>query len=102
MKNVLFIGIAGEGPSGIAHHLGCGVQYHSSVQSRACPWRSRSVTTIGMSLFNKDGGEKYRCCSYAVLCYRYRFTTLSDVAKRKSTRETTQSVKSLLFESSLH
>lgn len=38
MKNVLFIGIAGEGPSGIAHHLGCGVQYCSSDQSRANPW----------------------------------------------------------------
>ena len=38
MKNVLFIGIAGEGPSGIAHHLGRGVQYRSSARSRADPW----------------------------------------------------------------
>lgn len=96
MKNVLFIGIAGEGPSGIAHHLGCGVQYCSSDQSRAGPWRSRSVTTIGMPLLNKDGGEKYHCRAYAVLrCYR--FTTLSDVAKRKiNTRDNTVSKKSAL------
>lgn len=69
MKNVLFIGIAGEGPSGIAHHLGCGVQYCSSDQSRAGSWRLRSVTTIGMPLLNKDGGEKYHCAptpSFAV------------------------------------
>ncbi len=58
---------------------------------------------IGMSLFNKDGGEKYRCCSYAVLCYRYRFTTFSEVAKRKiNTRDNTVSKESPLFESSLH
>lgn len=102
MKNVLFIGIAGEGPSGIAHHLGCGVQYCSSDQSRAGPWRSRSVTTIGMPLLNKDGGEKYHCRAYAVLrCYR--FTTLSDVAKQKiNTRDNTVSKESPLFESSLH
>ncbi len=53
MKNALFTGIARENPSGIAHHLGRGVQYRSSDQSRASPWRSRSVTTIGMSLFTK-------------------------------------------------
>ena len=102
MKNVLFTGIAGEGPSGIAHHLGCGVQYCSSDQSRAGPWRSRSVTTIGMPLLNKDGGEKYRCCTCAVLrCYR--FTTLSDVAKRKiNTRDNTVSKASPLLKSSLH
>ena len=102
MKNALFTGIARENPSGIAHHLGRGVQYRSSAQSRASPWRSRSVTTIGMPLLNKDGGEKYRCCSYAVLrCYR--FTTLSDVVKRKiNTRDNTVSKESPLFESSLH
>lgn len=61
MKNVLFIGIAGEGPSGIAHHNPSGVQYRSSAQSRAGSWRLRSVTTIGMPLLNKDGGEKYHC-----------------------------------------
>lgn len=82
MKNTLFTGIIGENPVVLLNR--------------------EQAPGIGMSLFNKDGGEKYRCCSYAVLCYRYRFTTLSDVAKRKSTRETTQSVKSLLFESSLH
>ena len=38
MKNALFTGIARENPSGIAHHLGRGVQYHSSDQSRAGPW----------------------------------------------------------------
>ena len=37
MKNTLFTGIAGENPSGIAHYLGCGVQYRSSDQSRAGP-----------------------------------------------------------------
>ena len=83
MKNALFTGIARENPSGIAHHLGRGVQYRSSAQSRAGPWRSRSVTTIGMHLLNKDGGEKYHCRTYAVLRCYYRFTTLSDVAKRK-------------------
>ena len=102
MKNALFTGIARENPSGIAHHLGRGVQYHSSDQSRAGPWRSRSITTIGMSLFSKDGGEKYHCRTYAVLCYRYRFTTFSDVAKRKIKRDNTVSKASPLFESSLH
>ena len=38
MKNALFTGIARENPSGIAHHLGRGVQYRSSAQSRASPW----------------------------------------------------------------
>lgn len=38
MKNTLFTGIAGENLSGIAHHLGRGVQYRSSAQSRADPW----------------------------------------------------------------
>ena len=38
MKNTLFTGIAGENLSGIAHHLGRGVQYRSSAQSRAGPW----------------------------------------------------------------
>ena len=100
MKNVLFTGIADENPSGIAHHLGCGVQYHSSDQSRADPWRSRSVTTTGMPLLNKDGGEKYHCRAYAVLrCYR--FATLSDVAKRKIKGDSTVSKASPLFESSL-
>lgn len=48
---------------------------------------------IGMPLFSKDGGEKYRCCTCAVLrCYR--FTTLSDVAKRKIKRDNTVSKKS--------
>lgn len=51
---------------------------------------------IGMPLLNKDGGEKYHCRAYAVLrCYR--FTTLSDVAKRKiNTRDNTVSKKSAL------
>jgi|GEM_PF-1561265 len=50
---------------------------------------------IGMPLFSKDGGEKYRCCTCAVLrCYR--FTTLSDVAKRKIKRDNTVSKKSAL------
>ena len=95
MKNTLFTGIAGENLSGIAHHLGCGVQYRSSARSRAGPWY-RDVS------FHKDGGEKYHCCTCAVLrCYR--FTTLSDVAKRKiNTRDNTVSKGSPLFESSLH
>ena len=38
MKNTLFTGIAGENLSGIAHHLGRGVQYRSSARSRADPW----------------------------------------------------------------
>ena len=38
MKNTLFTGIAGENLSGIAHHLGRGVQYRSSARSRAGPW----------------------------------------------------------------
>lgn len=54
MKNTLFTGIAGENLSGIAHHLGRGVQYRSSA-------RSRAALGIGMPLLNKDGGEKYHC-----------------------------------------
>ena len=38
MKNTLFTGIAGENLSGIAHHLGRGVQSRSSARSRADPW----------------------------------------------------------------
>lgn len=83
MKNMLFTGIIGENPAVLINR--------------------EQAPGIGMSLFNKDGGEKYRCCSYAVLCYRYRFTTLSDVAKRKiDTRDNTVSKESPLFESSLH
>ena len=83
MKNALFTGIAGENPVVL--------------------FNREQAPGIGMSLFSKDGGEKYRCCSYAVLCYRYRFTTLSDVAKRKiDTRDNTVSKESPLFESSLH
>ena len=82
MKNALFTGFIGENPTVLL---------------------SREQTPgIGMPLFSKDGGEKYHCCSYAVLrCYR--FTTLSDVAKRKiNTRDNTVSKESPLFESSLH
>ena len=54
------------------------------------------------AFFTGIAGEKYRCCTYAVLrCYR--FTTLSDVAKRKiNTTDNTVSKESPLFESSLH
>lgn len=94
MKNTLFTGIAGENLSGIAHHLGRGVQYRSSDNREQAPG-------IGMSLFNKDGGETYHCCTCAVLrCYR--FTTFSDVAKRKIKGDNTASKESPLFESSLH
>lgn len=82
MKNALFTGFIGENPAVLL---------------------SREQTPgIGMSLFNKDGGEKYHCCICAVLrCYR--FTTLSDVAKRKiNTIDNTVSKGSPLFESSLH
>lgn len=83
MRNTLFTGIAGENPAVLLNR--------------------EQAPGIGMSLLNKDGGEKYRCCSYAVLRYRYRFTTLSDVAKRKiDTRDNTVSKESPLFESSLH
>jgi len=81
MKNMLFTGIAGENPVVLLN-------------------RERAPG-IGMSLFNKDGGEKYRCCTCAVLrCYR--FTTFSDVAKRKIKGDNTVSKESPLFESSLH
>ncbi|WP_315536243.1 hypothetical protein [Corynebacterium matruchotii] len=82
MKNALFTGIAGENPAVLLNR--------------------EQVPGIGMSLFSKDGGEKYHCCTCAVLrCYR--FTTLSDVAKRKiNTRDNTVSKESPLFESSLH
>ena len=84
MKNTLFTGIVGENPAVLIN-------------------RKQAAPGIGMSLFNKDGGEKYRCCIYAVLRCRYRFTTLSDVAKRKiNTRDNTVSKESPLFESSLH
>lgn len=82
MKNTLFTGIAGENPAVLL---------------------SREQTLgIGMPLFSKDGGEKYRCCTCAVLrCYR--FTTLSDVAKRKiNTRDSTVSKASPLFELSFY
>ena len=76
MNNTLFTSIAGENPVVLLNR--------------------EQAPGIGMSLLNKDGGEKYRCCSYAVLrCYR--FTTLSDVAKRKiNTRDNTVSKKSAL------
>ena len=81
MKNALFTGIAGENPAVLLNR--------------------EQVPGIGMSLFSKDGGEKYHCCTCAVLrCYR--FTTLSDVAKRKIKRANTVSKESPLFESSLH
>ena len=82
MNNTLFTSIAGENPVVLLNR--------------------EQAPGIGMSLLNKDGGEKYRCRAYAVLrCYR--FTTLSDVAKRKiNTRDNTVSKESLLFESSLH
>ena len=83
MKNTLFTGIVGENPTVLLNR--------------------EQAPGIGMPLFNKDGGEKYHCCICAVLCYRYRFTTLSDVAKRKiDTRDNTVSKESPLFESSLH
>ena len=82
MKNTLFTGIVGENPAVLLNR--------------------EQAPGIGMSLFNRDGGEKYHCCTYAVLCC-YRFTTLSDVAKRKiNTRDNTVSKESPLFESSLH
>ena len=81
MKNALFIGIAGENPAVLLNR--------------------EQAPGIGMSLFNKDGGEKYHCCICAVLrCYR--FTTFSDVAKRKIKGDNTVSKESPLFESSLH
>lgn len=81
MKNMLFTGIAGENPVVLLNR--------------------EQAPGIGMSLFNKDGGEKYHCRAYAVLrCYR--FTTLSDVAKRKIKGDNTVSKESPLFESSLH
>ena len=82
MNNTLFTGIIGENPTVLLNQ--------------------EQAPGIGMSLFSKDGGEKYRCCIYAVLRCRYRFTTLSDVAKRKIKRDSTVSKESPLFESSLH
>lgn len=80
MKKALFTGIIGENPTVLLNR--------------------EQAPGIGMSLFSKDGGEKYRCC---ILRCRYRFTTLSDVAKRKiNTRGNTASKESPLFESSLH
>jgi hypothetical protein len=77
MKKALFTGIIGENPTVLLNR--------------------EQAPGIGMSLFSKDGGEKYRCCIYAVLRCRYRFTTLSDVAKRKiNTRDNTVSKKSAL------
>ena len=81
MKNALFTGIAGENPVVLLNR--------------------EQAPGIGMPLLNKDGGEKYHCRAYAVLrCYR--FTTLSDVAKRKIKGDNTVSKESPLFESSLH
>ena len=82
MKNTLLTGIAGENPAVLLNR--------------------EQTPGIGMPLFSKDGGEKYRCCTCAVLrCYR--FTTLSDVAKRKiNTRDSTVSKASPLFELSFY
>lgn len=81
MKNALFTGIIGENPAVLINR--------------------EQAPGIGMSLFNKDGGETYHCCTCAVLrCYR--FTTFSDVAKRKIKGDNTVSKESPLFESSLH
>lgn len=83
MKKALFTGIIGENPTVLLNR--------------------EQAPGIGMSLFSKDGGEKYRCCTCAVLRCYYRFTTLSDVAKRKiNTIDNTVSKGSPLFESSLH
>ena len=82
MNNTLFTGIIGENPTVLLNR--------------------EQAPGIGMSLFSKNGGEKYRCCIYAVLRCRYRFTTFSDVAKRKIKRDSTVSKESPLFESSLH
>lgn len=81
-ENALFTGIAGENPAVLLNR--------------------EQTPGIGMPLFSKDGGEKYRCCTCAVLrCYR--FTTLSDVAKRKiNTRDSTVSKASPLFELSFY
>lgn len=52
MKNTLFTGIAGENPAVLLNR--------------------EQTPGIGMPLLNKDGGEKYRCCTCAVLrCYRF-------------------------------
>lgn len=81
MNNTLFTGIVGENPAVLLNR--------------------EQAPGIGMSLFSKDGGEKYRCCTCTVLrCYR--FTTFSDVAKRKIKGDNTVSKESPLFESSLH
>ena len=75
MKNMLFTGIIGENPAVLINR--------------------EQTPGIGMPLLNKDGGEKYHCRAYAVLrCYR--FTTLSDVAKRKIKGDNTVSKKSAL------
>ena len=81
MNNTLFTGIVGENPAVLL--------------------KPEQAPGIGIPLLNKDGGEKYHCRAYAVLrCYR--FTTLSDVAKRKIKGDNTVSKESPLFESSLH
>ena len=83
MKNTLFTGIVGENPAVLIN-------------------RERNPG-IEMSLFSKDGGEKYRCCTYAVLRCRYRFTTFSDVAKRKiNTIDNTVSKESISVNRSLN
>ena len=52
MKNTLFTGIAGENLEVLLNR--------------------EQTPGIGMPLLNKDGGEKYRCCTCAVLrCYRF-------------------------------
>ena len=45
MKNTLFTGIAGENPAVLLDR--------------------EQTLGIGMPLLNKDGGEKYRCCTCA-------------------------------------
>lgn len=55
------------------------------------------------ALFTGIAGEKYHCCIYAVLRCRYRFTTLSDVAKRKiNTIDNTVSKESISVNRSLN
>ena len=81
MKNALFAGIIGENPAVLL---------------------SREQTPgIGMPLLNKDGDEKYRCCTCAAFAATGLLLEVTSQSE-KSIRETTQSVKSPLLESSLH
>ena len=82
MKNTLFTGIAGENPAVLLNR--------------------EQTPGIGMPLLNKDGGEKYRCCTCAAFAATGLLLEVTSQSEKSITRDNTVSKASPLFESSLH